>query len=65
MCWFFILYLQLMFGTSLLNIYLFQKMKLGSYKFKFPNFQQLRTKRAKYTFYSTFVIVTQHGWDIK
>jgi len=31
-------YLQLMFGTSLLNIYLFYKMRLNNFKFIFQDF---------------------------
>jgi hypothetical protein len=41
-------YLQLMFGTSLWNIYLFQKTRFCSFKISFSEFQQLRNKYAKY-----------------
>jgi hypothetical protein len=37
-----------------------EKMRFGSFKFNFPDFQQLRIKRyAKYIFCFAFVIVTQ------
>jgi hypothetical protein len=52
-----ILYLQLKFGTSLPNIYLFQKIGFGSFKLNFPKFQQLRNKNAKYILCCAFVIV--------
>ncbi len=60
-----IFYLQLILGTSLLNIYLLidfrkkKKKRLNSFKFNFPEFQQLRNKNAKYVLCCACVIVIQ------
>jgi hypothetical protein len=61
-----IFYLQLILGTSLLNIHLFsywfqkkEKKGFNSFKFNLPEFQQLRNKSAKYVLYCACVIVIQ------
>ncbi len=50
-----------LFGTSLLNIYLFilESKGLVIFNFNFSEFQQLGNKYAKYILYCAFVIITQ------
>jgi hypothetical protein len=45
-----------MFGISLSNIFLFKKMRLGGFKFNFPEFQHMRNNFAKHAFCSILLI---------
>jgi hypothetical protein len=45
--------------VAYLFIYLLQKTRFGSLRFKFLEFQQLRNKYVKYSLRGTFIVVTQ------
>ncbi len=62
-------YLQLMFGTSLSNIYLFKKTSFGNFKFNFLEFNNWgismqNTSCVVHLYYKPMVINFQQFWQI-